>query len=97
MKKLTQQEIDHAVANGDFTGGYTFFQWIFLSRGKWIYFFASLFLIGLGIFAETNYAMEQSLDTVFQTWAGYVSIAAGIFLLFWTIRMYNRMKKGISD
>lgn len=98
MAKRTDFEVQKSIAKGDLTGGYSFLPWLIYVDKNWIRIAIGLILILTGCFLLTPKGMEQSFVSYkTQSIIAYTCIAAGIFIMAWTIRMYNRLKKGISD
>lgn len=93
LKKRTKEQLDEAVKQGDFTGGYQFLPWLIWV--EIIKLLASILLpiagIGCFIFQKGTY------DLQFQIITGFCLIIAGIFVFLWTKRQYNQQKNGKSS
>ena len=91
-KKRSPKEIDAAVSNGDYTGGYRFLPWILHMR-RW-----TLFALAFDLFAGISLLSGQWREPDFESIAcGLlfgVAIPIGLCLLL--VREYREKKQGIA-
>jgi len=94
FKKKTLNEIAEADLAKDYTEGYKFLPWLFWKKSGRVHFILGAILTVPGVYlmidADSDYQSFQFIIASFFT-------AAGVFLNFWTYRMYRQMKKGISS
>lgn len=93
FKKRTKEQLDKAVKQGDFTGGYQFLPWLI-----WVETIKLLASILLPIAGTCLFVFQkESYDLRFQIIAGFCLIIAGIFVFLATKRQYKQQKNGQSS
>lgn len=92
-RKKTDVEIDHAVAQGDSTGGYDFLPWVWHMR-KFM-FFAFLLNIFMGYKAYEGY-LEYGKETVTLVASIFFGIVVPVVIGGMLFREHREKKKGIS-
>ena len=79
----------------DYTEGLKFFPWLIKKDSGRYHFLAAMGLTLAGIILFLT--LEESYAVAFQIGFGIFCTLAGIFLMFWTYRMYRQFKNGISS
>ena len=98
MKNIIQpqkskHEIDEAVSNRDFTGGYNFISWVIYMRKFFIV--ALLFDFFAGYTLTKAYFEYEETPTLIA--ALFFGIAVPALIVTLLVREYKRLKKGISQ
>lgn len=94
FRKKTKKEINDAVDNKDFTGGYTFFPWFLYMR---TYFLFATFLNLFFGYTLWGAYKEYGYETTTFVFAIIFTFCIPSLIVFLLVREYKRKKKGISQ
>ncbi len=92
-KQRSKFEIDEAVSNGDFTGGYNFLSWVWYMRR----FFIAAIIIDLLIGCKLVQTYNEYQEIITGIAAAFFGLAIPTIITTLLVREYKRKKKGISQ
>lgn len=93
FEKRTPQQIQEAVNNKDFTGGYNYWPWLWFVEKVKLAVFIVLPIFGICCLIFT----EKSYNILVQNCVGFAAIIVGICIFALTKKQYKQQKNGISS